>query len=65
MFRYEGQKDDEGKSSKVEFDYKKTSIELAALYFIVLSLFGFLIKYILPRIFQNELSQRIVDIDEF
>ena len=35
MFRYEGQKDDEGKSSKVEFDYKKTAIELAALYFIV------------------------------
>ena len=65
MFRYEGQKDDEGKSSKVEFDYKKTAIELAALYFIVLNLFGFLIKYILPRIFQNELSQRIVDIDEF
>jgi hypothetical protein len=65
MFKYEGQKDDEGKSSKVEFDYKKTAIELAALYFTVLSLFGFLIKYILPRIFQNELSQRIVEIDEF
>ena len=63
MFRYEGEKDNEGKSNKVEFNYKKTAIELAALYFVVLNLFGFLIKYILPSIFQNELSQRIVEID--
>ena len=63
MFRYEGEKDNEGKSNKVEFNYKKTAIEFAALYFVVLNLFGFLIKYILPSIFQNELSQRIVEID--
>ena len=51
MLRYEGEKDDEGKKNKFEFNYKKTALELAALYFIVLSLFGFLVKYFLPRIF--------------
>jgi hypothetical protein len=51
MNRYEGPKEEDGSSNKKQFDYKKAILELAALYFIVLGLFGFLIKYWLSRDF--------------
>ena len=51
MNRYEGPKDDDGESKKKNFDYKKAILLLAALFFITLSLFGFLMKYINQRLF--------------
>jgi len=51
MNRYEGPKEEDGSSNKKQFDYKKAILEVAAFYFLVLGLFGFLIKYWLPRDF--------------